>query len=232
MIVTIDGPSGTGKSTVAKKVAQKLGFVFFDTGAMYRSVAWLLMQENIVLDDQKSIETMLAQFCFDIVEKEGSKRYFVNGVDVTELIRSREVTAIVSAVAALPVVRKALWAIQHRFGDQNNAVFEGRDLGSVVFPDAECKFFLTARPEIRALRRFRELSAQYKGSPPFTVEKILLEIEERDYLDSSRPLAPLSKPKGAWEIDTSEMEIDQVVELIVQHIIPFIKNNVDFDKWY
>ncbi len=215
MIITIDGPSGTGKSTVAKKVAEALGFSFFDTGAMYRAVTLFMLKKNIPIKDLKAIEHLLENFAFRIEEKNGKKRYFVGSEDVTETIRSREVTSHVSAVSAIPIVRQKIWGIQRRFGEQMDGVFEGRDMGSTVFPTADLKIYLTARPEIRAERRFKELEKTGTWPPGLTHEEILKEIMARDEADSTRELSPLKKPSDAVEIDTSDLTLDQVVKKIL-----------------
>ena len=157
MIITIDGPSGTGKTTVARKVADKLHFIYFDTGAMYRAFTWLVLKQNVDVRDSSAIENLLREFIFNIVDENGKKQYFVGDQNVTEVIRSRPVTAHVSAVSALREVRASLLNIQHRFAKTENVVFEGRDLGTVVFPNAELKIFLTADPQIRAERRLIEI---------------------------------------------------------------------------
>ncbi len=208
MIITIDGPAGTGKSTVAKRVAEALDFVYFDTGAMYRGVTYLMLKNGIPLDDTKKIEEILKNFTFEITK---DKRYFVNKVDVSKEIRSQEVNAFVSQVAALPFVRKSLGPIQKEFGKHANAVFEGRDLGTVIFPHAEIKIFLTASPEIRATRRLNETHYE------ITYEKLLADIIQRDHMDSTREISPLRCPEGALQIDTSDLTIDQVVEKILNY---------------
>ena len=157
MIITIDGPAGTGKTTIAQKVAHALKIPYFDTGAMYRAVTYLFLHEKIPLSDDQTIEKLLADFTFEIRIKGGQIQYVASGMDVTEMIRSPAVTNLVSAVAALSTVRHALWKIQRRFAKDNGGVFEGRDMGSVVFPKAKFKIFLTARPEVRAERRLAEL---------------------------------------------------------------------------
>ncbi len=215
MIITIDGPSGTGKSTVAKKVAERLKFSFFDTGAMYRAVTWIMMQRGIALEDESAIGELLERFVFQIKEERGAKRYFVGEQDVTESIRTREVTALVSAVSALPIVRKKIWGIQRRFGEMMNAVFEGRDMGTTVFPTADLKIFLNARPEIRAERRLKELKEKSSSHDNLTTDEILKDIIARDEADSSRVLSPLKKAEDAIEIDTSELSIDEVVDRIL-----------------
>ncbi len=215
MIITIDGPSGTGKSTIARRVAERLDFAFFDTGAMYRAVALCMKKRQIAIDDKRAIEKLLDQFIFRIVDDHGRKRYYVGDEEVTEEIRTREITAAVSAVAALPMVRKKIWGIQRRFGEGSNAVFEGRDMGSTVFPNAELKIFLTARPEIRAERRLKEFQEKNILDPRLSKEQILQEIMTRDEADSTRSLSPLKKPEDALEIDTSDLSIEEVVNKVL-----------------
>ena len=154
MIIAIDGPSGTGKSTVAKGVAQKLSFLFFDTGAMYRSLAWWLLQQEIDLGDILSIEKKLPLFRYEIKNERGDRKYFADGIDVTQAIRTHEISTASSKIAVFPSVRKAIVQIQRKYGGYGNSVFEGRDMGTVVFPEAEVKIFLTASPEVRAQRRY------------------------------------------------------------------------------
>ncbi len=218
MIITIDGSAGTGKSTVAKKVAESLGYAHFDTGAMYRAVSLVLLQKNIPLDATEEIEKVLLDFPFRVELRGLEKRYFVADLDVTEEIRSEKVNAIVSLVAALPCVRKALWRVQRAFGETCDAVFEGRDLGTVVFPDAEIKIFLTACPEIRAERRLKEIKEKnlYKDKS-IDKEALIRDMLKRDTLDSTRQLAPLKRPPDACEIDTSNLTIDQVVAKILDY---------------
>jgi cytidylate kinase len=218
MIITIDGSSGTGKSTVAKRVAQRLGFAFFDTGAMYRSVAWFLLQKKIPLSDTGGIENILPSFSFSIETSGDKKRYLACGSDVTDAIRTLSVTKMASEAAALPAVRKALWAIQRSFAENGNAVFEGRDMGTVVFPDADLKIFLKAAPEVRAQRRLSELIEKYPNEySSLDYEKILAELLSRDAFDSHRKLAPLKCPEDALVIDTSFLSIDEVVDKILEY---------------
>jgi len=221
MIITIDGPSGTGKSTVAKRVADRLGFIYFDTGAMYRAFTWFVLEHAAPLEDRKAIEHLLHTFDFKISEKQGEKHYFVGKEDVTQVIRSRPVTAHVSAVSALKQVRDHLLSVQHHFGKTQNAVFEGRDLGTVVFPHAEIKIFLTADPKVRAERRLNEILAK-KPQEALSYEQMLQEIMARDAYDSTREVAPLRCPKGALEIDTTRLSIEEVVEKIIAHSKKFL----------
>lgn len=215
MIITIDGPAGTGKSTVARKVAKRLGFTFYDTGAMYRSVAWLAIQSLENPLSEESIKPLLSNFHYEIRQIQGEERYFVNSYDVTDVIRSPEVTRLVSPISAYSSVREAMWKVQRECSLKGDAVFEGRDMGTVVFPDAEKKFFLTARPEVRAERRRKEYLAKEPAlAQKFTHEEMLAEIQKRDAADSNRSLAPLKCPSDAVTIDTSDQSIDEVVERI------------------
>lgn len=217
MIITIDGPSGTGKSTVAKLLAEKTGFVFFDTGAMYRAVTYSLLRQEIAFNDKIKISELLKNFVFRIETHASEKRYFVGNEDVTSEIRSQMVTKHVSEVAALLVVRESLVQLQRRFAEDVNAVFEGRDLGSEVFPDAELKIFLTAELDVRAERRFRELVFKYPSEAEnMTKQQVLDDILRRDLHDSTREHSPLRAAKDAIIIDTSHNSIGEVVENIFQ----------------
>ena len=218
MIITIDGPAGTGKTTVAKTVAGRLGLPYFDTGAMYRAVAYLILHEKIPLSDERRISELLADFNFEIRAHGSERRYLVNGIDVTEVIRSQAVNNIVSPVAALHVVREALWEIQRRFAKKRGGVFEGRDMGSVVFHKASIKIFLTARPEVRAERRLSELKEKRPDDVKNTNhQQMVEELMRRDKIDSSRSLAPLLCPPDAYIIDTSDISLEQVVERILEY---------------
>lgn len=218
MIIAIDGPSGTGKSTVAKAVAKFLGFTFFDTGAMYRSFAWALINRGVDPAEIEKVNLELSSFRFEIrTNSKGEKSYYVDSVDVTEAIRSREISMTASQIAAYPAVRKSMVKMQRKFGRSCNAVFEGRDMGTVVFPDADLKIFLTASPAIRAERRYRELSEKFPDlSESLNPDQILQEIERRDKNDSSREISPLKQASDAVLIDTSNLTIDQVIELIIR----------------
>jgi len=216
MIITIDGSAGTGKTTVARTVAERLHFVYFDTGAMYRAFTWFVLQKKIDIADPKAVEVALRAFDFQIVEKSGEKHYFVGDVDVTKHIRSSAVTGFVSPVSALKAVRDHLLDWQHQFAKKQNAVFEGRDLGTVVFPQAEIKIFLIADPQIRAERRLKEI---LEKQPEEAVhrEQILADLLKRDAYDSGREVAPLRCPEDALKIDTTFLSIDEVVDEIVHY---------------
>ncbi|MGH2611842.1 MAG: (d)CMP kinase, partial [Rhabdochlamydiaceae bacterium] len=187
-------------------------------GAMYRSVAYVLLHEKIPLSDERQIKELLAHFRFEIRASHGTHHYYANGTDVTQMIRSPAVTNIVSAVSALPVVREALWKIQRRFAKKRGGVFEGRDMGTVVFPEAKYKIFLTARPEVRAKRRLSELKEKRPSDVKhITHEQMIQELMKRDEYDSTRLFAPLRCPPDAYVIDTSELILDEVVDRILEY---------------
>ncbi len=218
MIITIDGPSGTGKSTVAKGVAKKLGYTFFDTGAMYRSVAWKILEEGIDPSDPKKVAEILPDFQFRIeTDEQGERHYFVGDKEVTKEIRSQRISSLSSQIAVYPEVRKTLVKIQRKFGYKTDAVFEGRDMGTVVFPDADLKIFLTAKPKVRADRRYKELLAKFPDlAETLSVNQILHEIEQRDKNDTEREISPLRQAPDAKLIDTSYLTAEQVIEKVVQ----------------
>lgn len=215
MIITIDGPAGTGKSTVAKMLASKIGFVFFDTGAMYRAVTFQLLKDAIDFCDKSKISQMLQGFNFRIETHLGEKHYYIGSQEVTEDIRSQLVTKNVSEVSALAAVREAMVLLQRRFSEGINAVYEGRDLGSVVFPKADLKIFLTASPEIRAERRFREFVFKHPAEAEnMTKQQVFEDLLRRDSFDSSREISPLKPADDAIILDTSDLTIDEVVDEI------------------
>ncbi len=218
MIITIDGPIATGKSTIAKNLAREIGFIYFDTGAMYRCIAYAVIKHNVQLENLEELETFLQNCRFDIKIKRGERFYFVEDEDVTQQIRGEAVTSLVSKVAAIQAVRAKLVALQRVWAEGVNAVFEGRDLGTVVFPNAEVKIFLTGRPEVRAKRRFEELSVRFREeSKDLTVEKVLGDITKRDTYDSTREISPLRQAKDAYVIDTSDLTVDEIVFKILEY---------------
>lgn len=218
MIIAIDGPSGTGKSTVARAVARRLGFTFFDTGAMYRSFAWYIWHSGIDPMNEDKVVEQLSLFHFSMQSGKGDERsYFVNGVDVTDKIRSREIAIHASLVAGYPRVRKAMVKMQRKFGKSCDAVFEGRDMGTVVFPKADLKIFLTAEERVRAERRHQELLVKSPGlESSLSLEQILQEMQKRDINDSTRSASPLKQAEDAILIDTSQLSINEVVDQIVR----------------
>jgi CMP/dCMP kinase len=208
-VVAIDGPVGSGKSTVARMVAERLGYVYLDTGAMYRAVGLLATEAGVGLDDEAAVVPIAtaAALRFD---RDG--RLFAGDRDVSGLIRSLEMGAAASIVSALPGVRRLLVERQRTLGAGADIVMEGRDIGTNVFPGAEVKVFLTARPEVRAARRTEELSVKGEGA---SVDEVLEALLERDRRDSEREVAPLRKAADAVEVDTSELTLDEVVDAVV-----------------
>lgn len=219
MIITIDGPAGTGKSSVSKKLAEVLGFHYFDTGALYRAFTWLVLKKKVSFLDIEEIKILLANFHFLAENKGGGDRFFVDNEDVTQLIRADSVTEVVSTLSALQIVREALIEVQIRFANQGNTILEGRDLGTVVFPRAEYKFFLTASKEVRAKRRLKENKKKFPDkADTLSLKKTLESIEKRDEFDSNREFAPLKKAEDAVLVDSSNLSIEQVVTLIRSHL--------------
>lgn len=217
MIITIDGPVATGKSTVAKRLAEQLGYVYLDTGAMYRAVAYGILKEKVDIDDPAALQAFLDKFQFSIHVRRGFKHYFIGDEDITEQIRSQAVTNSVSKISAKQLVRDKLVALQRSMAEGVNAVFEGRDMGTVVFPKAELKIFLTGSPEVRAQRRLEELRRERpEEAKELTLKQLTTEIEERDRYDSTREISPLHKADDAFEVDTSNRTIDEVVFQILE----------------
>lgn len=215
MIIAIDGPSGAGKSTVSKLVASSLGFSCLDTGAMFRSIAWQALHDGASLDDEVALGLIAREKQIDFVTVAGQpipSVVTIGGVDVTEAIRSAEVDKAVSSVAAHPSVRSALLDQQRRIGNAGNYVVEGRDIGTVVFPDAEVKVFLTASAEERARRRVAQNEQCGVGSVDF--DEVLASIVKRDEVDSSRDAAPLRAAQDAVGIDSTCQTIEEIIEFI------------------
>ncbi|SNZ07154.1 cytidylate kinase [Persephonella hydrogeniphila] len=216
MIITIDGPAGSGKSTIAKMIAKELGFTYIDTGAMYRAVALKIKRKGIDPDDIRSVLKTLKETDIDLRPSENGVRVLLDGEDVSDLIRTEEIGKIASKIARYPEVRKILVQMQRSLGEKaKNAVLEGRDTGTVIFPDAEIKFFFTASPEVRAERRYKELKE--KGINVSYVD-ILKEIKERDFLDETRKDSPLKPADDAIVIDTTGKSLSQVFQEVLQII--------------
>lgn len=218
MIITIDGPIATGKSTIAKKLAHEIGFIHYDTGAMYRCLGYAIHQHNINPDDPVALDRFLDRFNFEIKVHNNEKVYYVDHEDVTLKIRSPEVTSYVAKIAAIPAVRKKLVGLQRECATGVNAVFEGRDLGTVVFPDASLKIFLTGRLDVRAVRRFEELCKKFpEQASTLTLDKVKADITARDAHDTQRETSPLQQAADAFVVDTSDLTIDEVVIKILDY---------------
>ena len=212
IVVAIDGPAGAGKSTIAKLVAEKLGYAYIDTGAMYRSVALKFLQTGKDFDED-FISELARTMVIEFKPEASVNRVFVDGQEVTDAIRSAEVTANVSRVAAIGAVREAMVAQQRRMGESGGVLMDGRDIGTVVFPNAQLKIFLTATVEERAMRRYKELIA--KGQQ-VDLAQLKEDIASRDKQDSERAISPLHQAEDALLLDTSYMNIEQVTAKILQ----------------
>ena len=215
MIIAIDGPSGAGKSTVSVEVARRLGFSCLDTGAMYRSVAWKAIQDGVSLYDAAALGAIARTYDIEFSHEEGNPKpvgVAIGGADVTDAIRTREVDRAVSPVSAVPAVREALVAQQQRIGNAGDYVVEGRDIGTVVFPDAKVKVFLTATDEARARRRVLQNEQRGVGSTDF--DEVLADIVRRDEIDSTRAASPLVAADDAVLVDSSDMTMEEVVDAI------------------
>ena len=210
--VAIDGPAGAGKSTIARRVAKELGFYYVDTGAIYRTVAYFLDVWGVSPKDIDGINRYLDELNIDLYyDEEGNQHMIMNGMDVTDDIRSPEISQKASLVAAHKVVRDLLLDMQREIARDNNVIMDGRDIGSVVLPKATAKIFLTASPEVRAQRRTNELKEKGKKAD---YNKILEQIKQRDYQDTHRDIAPLKMCRDSVKVDSSDMTIDEVVEAI------------------
>ena len=214
LIVTIDGPAASGKSTAARRLAQKLGASFLDTGAMYRAVTLAAMKDDVDLNNQEELLGVLQKHQFRFSVRAGQMRISIDAIDVTEMIRNPRVTAIARYIAAAPKVREKLVDMQRQFAaDRRKIVTEGRDQGTVVFADATVKFYLTADPAERARRRQAELGT--KGDSE-SIEKTQKAIEERDQSDQDRAVGPLKPAQDAIVVDTTNLNIDEVVDKLLK----------------
>jgi CMP/dCMP kinase len=219
IIVALDGPAGAGKSTVAKRLAKELGYTYMDTGAMYRAFALKARRDGIDLEKEDALRSALAGTGVELMEKDGQQKVLLDGRDVTTEIRTPEMSQWASKISALKPVRERMVELQRAMGARGGIVVEGRDIGTVVFPNAEVKIFLTARPDERGRRRFAELKGQGKE---VTLEETLGEMKQRDHRDQDRDVAPLRQADDAVAVDSTGMSVDQVVETIMKEIKKFI----------
>jgi cytidylate kinase len=212
LVIAIDGPVGSGKSTAARRVAELLGYLYIDTGAMYRAFALKALERGVPLDDPEKLVALAKETHIDLRPAGQELRVMLDGADVTDVIRRREVSLAASKVAVIPGVRQVMVAEQRRAGEQGGVVMEGRDIGSVVFPDADLKIYLTASPEVRAERRWREHRQKRED---ISLEHTLDEVRERDRRDREREASPLVRAPDAVLVDSSAMDAEEVARLIV-----------------
>jgi len=210
-IITIDGPAGAGKTTISRRLAENLGYRYVDTGALYRGIAWKAAQENIDIADDRAVDRLLNELRLEAVwTGDGAMHILIDGRDVTGDLRTPRISMLASRLSALPAVRRCLMDLQRRLGREGGCVFEGRDMGTVVFPDAAVKIFLDASLEKRSQRRYREI----RDAAGQSLEEVRRDIRRRDENDSTRRLAPLKRADDAVYIDTTDLDIDQVLEKI------------------
>lgn len=212
--VAIDGPAGAGKSTIAKATAKELGFIYVDTGALYRAVAYNAVK-NGVIDDEQGIISMLDDTKVELKYVEGVQSVYLNGEDVSGFIRTPEISMGASKVSAIPQVREFLLNLQRKIAKTNNVIMDGRDIATVVLPDAEVKIFLFASPECRAERRYKELVEKGEN---VSFDDVLKDVNQRDYQDSHREIAPLKPSEESIMADTSELTLQESIDLIVNTI--------------
>ena len=218
LLITIDGPAGAGKTTTSRILANRLGYRYIDTGALYRSVAFEARRTGTSPDDDDGLKRLCRTLNLKFVSGPKGLRILSNGSDITDQIRTSEISMLASAVSARPVVRKYLLDLQRELGKEKGAVFEGRDMGTVVFPEADVKFFLNASLKVRAQRRYLELTSTSSQ----TLAKVEQDMQRRDANDTSRSLAPLRPARDAIIIDSSELSADKVV----QRMLSFIENRL------
>lgn len=217
MIITIDGPGGSGKSTIAKLLAKKLRIAYLDTGAMYRAMAYFAIKNGIDVGDEKAVTGILEDTNMRLWEENGVQQVAVNGENVTPYIREHNVSMAASTVSKIPAVRLKLVDLQREIASVTDCIMDGRDCGSFVLPDADFKFYLTASSDIRAERRRKELEEKGQSIP---FEVIKADIEARDRQDMTRSFAPLVIPEGAVVIDTSDKTVDEAAEMFLGYICP------------
>lgn len=214
-IVAVDGPAGSGKGTITKIVAERLNLTTIDTGAMYRSVTLLMLEQNVKLEETEKILEILKNIKIEFIEENKQKKVFLNGKDVTLKIRSKEVNEFVSPVSTIKEVREHLAKIQREMAKTIDVIMEGRDIGTNVFPNADVKIYLDATPEERAKRRFKQ---NEENGIKIPYEEILKNVKERDYIDSHREIAPLTKAQDAFYVDSTNMTPEEEAEEVLKII--------------
>lgn len=210
--IALDGPGGAGKSTVAKAVAKQLGIVYVDTGALYRTIGYYVRGKNIDPHDREAVSAILGEIHIEVKYEGGVQKVYLNGEDLGERIRTPEMSMYASAVSAIPEVRAFLLETQKDIARKNSVIMDGRDIGTVILPDAQVKIFMTASAECRATRRYKELCARGVAA---NYEDVLAEMNERDHNDSTREIAPTAKAEDAVLLDTSELDFDQSVAAVI-----------------
>lgn len=211
--IAIDGPAGAGKSTIAKRAAEKLSFIYVDTGAMYRAIALGLLRSNTDIADEAALNARLAEIAVEISYEGGVQQVYLNGENVSNLIRTEEVSDMTSRSSAIAQVRAKLTDLQRDLAARENVLMDGRDIGTTILPHAQLKIYLTASVEVRALRRYKEYLA--KGQKGQTLAEVEKDVENRDYRDMHRDVSPLCQAEDAVYLDSSEMTIEEVVDHIV-----------------
>lgn len=221
-VIAIDGPAGTGKGSVSKELSEKLNFMVMDTGAMYRCITVYLIENNIKIDEIEKIADCLSKIKIDMKEIDSNMRFFLNDIDVSEKIRTKEVDNLVSQVSHIPEVRSAMVNLQRKLSKGKNVILEGRDIGTVVFPNADVKIYLDASPEERARRRFKQ---NIEKGINISYEEVLENVKFRDENDKSSKVSPLKKADDAVYVDSTNLSIEQVVEQI-ENIVKLKRGNV------
>ena len=212
MIIAFDGPAGSGKSTIAKIISEKLGITYLDTGAMYRAVTLYFLKNNVDFNDENQVKINLEKIELEFI----NDKLYLNNKDVSVQIREKNVNDNVSFVSAIRIVREKMVDLQRKMSGKKSVVLDGRDIGTVVFPNADYKFYITASVDVRARRRYEE--ELEKGISNLSFDEVKKSMENRDYIDSNREVTPLRKADDAIEIDTSDMSIDEVLEKILSYI--------------
>ncbi len=212
MIIAIDGPAGAGKTTISKALAARLGYTYIDTGALYRGFALKAQREGVDINDDARLKKMCDEISLYFKNDDGELRLYLDGADVTKEIREPQMSMMASDISARPMVREALLHVQRELGRERKVILEGRDIGTVVFPEADCKFYLDASVEERARRRHKDF---VKAGKEVAIEKLIEDIKQRDHNDSSRKHAPLMQADDAIHIDSTNFSFDEVIDQLV-----------------